>query len=343
MDRQRNTDSHDGIAGDPGLNKELPPLHIDVTGMSMSLPEVCVEAKGRKLRFILDPALKQGLPMHAAAFFSKAVLSRRVFDYPRERRVAILAESPIDACYRNLDEVVRRFPLVFTHQRELLMRGAPFLPLMFGTNWLGIRDDRATAGALVEPIAKHGRVSFIGSLEHADTGAYRFRREVAEYALRRGGIDCYGKGIRPLPGKREAIAPYRFSIAMENASADHYFSEKLVDCLLLQTVPIYFGCPGIGELFDPRGMLMFQSLEELDAIIARLDDGLYEAMRPHVLANQRKVIDERWHNHHGLFSRLAEGLADRMSFEPPVSTGMTRRVARFLRRVAGNRLARTKQ
>ena len=123
---------------------------------------------------------------------------------------------------------------------------------------------------------------------------------------------CYGKGIRPSPGKREAIAPFMFSIAMENAASDHYFSEKLIDCLLLDTVPIYYGCRGIGELFDPRGMLRFDSREELAAHLDALTPERYQEMLPFLLSNKEKAVAQRWHSHGGLFGRLAEALPGTM-------------------------------
>jgi hypothetical protein len=151
-------------------------------------------------------------------------------------------------------------------------------------------------------------VSFIGSLQHPDVGAYRFRREVAEYLLQRGDVECYGRGIRETPGKREALAPFRFSVAMENAASDFYFTEKLVDCLLTETVPIYFGCPSIDMLFDPRGMLRFATLDELNRHLDRLTPELYDEMRPYALANKEAVVAKRWHNHAGLLSRLSDQL-----------------------------------
>jgi hypothetical protein len=277
--------------------------------MTMSLPKLQVTSDSREFEFVLAEVEKANRQFHMAVFFSKSVLSNAIFNYPRSRRVAILTESPIDDYFSQIDQVVQRFPVVLTHQRELITRGPPFLPLMFGTNWLGARDAESTGTLLATVPRKTGMVSFLGSLEHPDSGAYRFRREVAELALRRGDVQCFGKGIRPVAGKFEAIAPFRFSIAMENAASDYYFSEKLIDCLLLESVPIYFGCPGIGELLDVRGMLCFRTVEELSDVLDSLSVERYQAMLPYARANRDKVIGEQWHSHHGLFSRLAAALA----------------------------------
>ncbi|HPC04170.1 MAG TPA: glycosyltransferase family 10 [Syntrophales bacterium] len=77
-------------------------------------------------------------------------------------------------------------------------------------------------------------------------------------------IDCFGHGIRPLRDKWDGIAPYRYSIAVENFSSPHYWTEKLADCFLAWTMPVYYGCRNLSDYFpeesfiridvsDPRG------------------------------------------------------------------------------------------
>jgi len=41
-----------------------------------------------------------------------------------------------------------------------------------------------------------------------------------------------------------------YSVAIENSSITNYFTEKLIDCLITKTIPIYWGCPNISEYFD---------------------------------------------------------------------------------------------
>jgi hypothetical protein len=308
-------------------------IDVEVIGAHLGVPELSCEAGGRRFNFVADPALKVGRSFRIGAFFSKAVLGEDVVRYPRGQRIAVLAESPIDRCYSDIAEVVRRFPLVFTHQAELLARGAPFAPLHFGTNWLGVIDQASTLQVLEEHPPKSALVSFIGSLQHPDTGAYRFRREVAEYLVSRGDVDCFGRGLRPIEGKREALATYRFSVAMENAASDDYFSEKLVDCLLMETVPVYFGWPGAARELDAQGLLSFSTIEELQSTLAQLSPELYERMRPHALANKQRVVEKRWHNHQGMLERLSQQLPQSLLAAPPRAFRESGRFGRAWRRL----------
>ena len=47
----------------------------------------------------------------------------------------------------------------------------------------------------------------------------------------------------------------QFHIAIESTSTINYFTEKLIDALITKTVPIYWGCPNIGDFFDTRGII----------------------------------------------------------------------------------------
>ena len=52
--------------------------------------------------------------------------------------------------------------------------------------------------------------------------------------------------------KHHSILEYEYSIAIENSSQSNYFSEKIIDCMLLWTIPLYWGCPNISDYF-PAG------------------------------------------------------------------------------------------
>lgn len=295
-------------------------IRIDCRGVKISTPVLEIFHDGVFWQFVIDPKLRAGTEFHAGLFINLEINSPEALRYPLSQRFCALFESPINHCYKHLDQLKSRFHTIFTHQQHLIDQGAPFEPLMFGTNWLGVRTAEQTQQILSEDPLKRQNISFMGSIQHAAVGAYSFRREVAEFALAQANVECFGKGIREVSGKKAAIGPFRFSIAMENAASDFYFSEKLVDCLLLKTVPIYFGCPRIGQLFDTRGFLSFTTMEELRTCLSRATEETYRSMLPFIHANRETVVREGWHSHNALFLRLAKQLSLRVDSEvPPVS------------------------
>jgi len=96
-------------------------------------------------------------------------------------------------------------------------------------------------------------------------------------------ISLFGRGHNPLcedhanqrDGKLEAYRDFAFSLAIENHNQQNYFSEKLMDCLLTGTIPIYSGCLDIGRYFNVDGMILFDTAEEAKNIINNLNLGEY--------------------------------------------------------------------
>jgi hypothetical protein len=68
-------------------------------------------------------------------------------------------------------------------------------------------------------------------------------------------VDFFGKGTHFLPDKLDGLLPYRFSVAIENSSADDYFTEKINDCFLAYTVPVYYGCRNISKYFPGKAFV----------------------------------------------------------------------------------------
>jgi hypothetical protein len=52
--------------------------------------------------------------------------------------------------------------------------------------------------------------------------------------------------------KYEPYSSYRFHIAIENFETQSYFSEKIINPLLLGTTPIYLGCKSIDQFFPDQ-------------------------------------------------------------------------------------------
>ena len=95
-----------------------------------------------------------------------------------------------------------------------------------------------------------------------------------------------GHGYSPMEYKLDALRDYRFSITIENTKIDYYFTEKLIDCFLTGTIPIYWGCPSIGKFFDTRGMIIINDISDLTPFLR--DSNLtqeYLKRMPYIIKN----------------------------------------------------------
>lgn len=88
------------------------------------------------------------------------------------------------------------------------------------------------------------------------------------------------------------ISDFCFSVAIENSRQAHYFSEKIIHLFRSGTIPIYWGCPTIDQFFDPEGIFVFETLEELGEILKTLSFEEYEKRLPAVQRNFK--IAERY-------------------------------------------------
>ena len=129
-----------------------------------------------------------------------------------------------------------------------------------------------------------------------------WRLEAIDYFARKGDLDLFGSGwdkydslpshwisrLRNIIGKSYlgrcdnkllVISKYRFSICFENMIWPGYVTEKIIDCFVAGTIPIYLGAPDV-EIFVPSGsfvdMRAFSSFDQLDSYISSIseDDAL---------------------------------------------------------------------
>ena len=71
-------------------------------------------------------------------------------------------------------------------------------------------------------------------------------------------IDLFGRGINDFEDKWDVLAPYKYNICIENTKQDDYFTEKINDCFLSFTFPIYYGCNNLNKYYSPS------SFKEID-------------------------------------------------------------------------------
>ena len=140
------------------------------------------------------------------------------------------------------------------------------------------------------------------------TSGHKFRHVITNYITQHNvPVDIYGGNYLQLPhantkayshdhtprhitnGKINALKDYMFSITIENSKEDYMFTEKLIDCFLTGTVPIYYGCPSICKFFNTYGIITIDSLDDLTNILPTLNDNLYNKIKPYIEDNYNKA------------------------------------------------------
>ena len=134
---------------------------------------------------------------------------------------------------------------------------------------------------------KNKLVSYIFS--HKQWNSFHsFRHRI--YSEIKDKVDSYGTGCnRGIQYKSEGLNDYCFSIAMENFDSDGLFTEKVLDCFLTGTIPIFYGAKNIGDYFNKDGFFQFETLGELQTILDSLTFEKYNEMKKYVGENFDKA------------------------------------------------------
>jgi hypothetical protein len=102
-------------------------------------------------------------------------------------------------------------------------------------------------------------------------------------------MDVMGNGYNPIPLKIDGLKDYMYSVVIENCKRDYYFTEKLIDCFLTGTIPIYWGCPSIGDYFNTKGIIIVDDIDDIGKSLSNVTTELYEEMKPYLIENFNKA------------------------------------------------------
>lgn len=78
-----------------------------------------------------------------------------------------------------------------------------------------------------------------------------------------------------LQGKLDFLRRYKFTLALENTIWPGYMTEKLVDPMLVNSIPIYFGDPEAKKSFDPGSYIdstCFSSIKAMMEFVRAVDN-----------------------------------------------------------------------
>lgn len=108
-------------------------------------------------------------------------------------------------------------------------------------------------------------------------------------------LSIFGRGIRNVDDKADAIDPYKYHLVLENSCERNYWSEKLADAYLGYSFPIYAGCPNVQDWFAPQSLYPINIENPFRAAtIVRevLDSQLFEDRQEQILQTRSKVLGE---------------------------------------------------
>lgn len=197
--------------------------------------------------------------------FTDSYLNSPYVDSVRSKlKVAWLMEPPAihPWVYSSIIELEDKFNYILTFEENLLKRSSKYIKYIVGQS--RVPDDIANF------YEKSRKISMISSGKGISDG-HKYRHTIFDSLKNKFEIDWWGRGFgKPFNEKTEPLIDYEFSICVTNSRINNYFTEILIDPIRLGTIPIFWGCPNIGDYFDTRGMETFNTIEELEDVLKNL-------------------------------------------------------------------------
>ncbi len=199
---------------------------------------------------------------------------------PQKNIIFIAGEPPTLKTYKS--EFLRQFAAVISsdahmdHPRVLLTQsGLPWHVGRRQRNHVNIEftKDYDELAAMTD-IPKTKLISIVSSAKTMSDGHQKrlaFARKLKGHFGDK--IDLFGRGLDEIEDKWDALADYRYTVAIENSEVPHYWTEKISDAFLAGCHPIYHGCPNITDYF-PEGALTAINIGNPDSAIAAIEDSL---------------------------------------------------------------------
>jgi hypothetical protein len=176
----------------------------------------------------------------------------------------------------------------------------PFLPWMINSNhgasiWRE-HERNVKFFSTMQSIPKIDGISIFCSMQDlTPTHQMRIRFALELKKILGSKLFWYGNGINSVAEKWDGIAPYKYSIVLENQSRYNVVTEKISDAFLGFSFPLYWGAPNISDVFDEKGfeIINIENLpESVDKIEKAITENLFETRLEYLMKNRLIVLNE---------------------------------------------------
>jgi len=200
------------------------------------------------------------------------------------------------AIFKRYPGLEKDFDAVFTYSTELLEKlpNARFFPCASSIWYSREIYDGKVDDTKISELAyqeKDRGISMICSPKRL-TPMQLIRHRIAAEAKHSGKVDVFGgfDGGPRLPFKSQALRRYRFHIVVENDLRPFYFTEKVMDCFVSMTIPVYLGASRIGDFFNSEGIIAITQDTPMEEILKQCTEQEYSMRLAAVQDNYRRAL-----------------------------------------------------
>lgn len=130
---------------------------------------------------------------------------------------------------------------------------------------------------------------------------YTLTRYLADHLQQ---MHWFGRGVRPLDKKCDALDSYKYHIAVENYIHPYHWTDKIIDPLLSHCLTFYAGDPKLGEFLPPESFIhipLDNPAAALKIIQEAIENNEYEKRLPAIL-EARRLLQTKYNS----YQRIAD-------------------------------------
>jgi hypothetical protein len=222
-------------------------------------------------------------------FFTDSNVFHPMVNLHKGKKIAWLLECKYlqPQVYQWVKENYQRFDSVVCCDIEFIKSISNGIWIPFGGCWVDKSDWKV--------YEKTKLISIVASEKRFLTGHQMRHKIIDEF---RGKIDLFGRGYSPIQNKIDSLKDYKYQIVIENESISGYFTEKLIDCFMTGTIPIYYGDSSIESIFDMSGVMVVNGFEAIRDSVTNIESIDYSKFDKGKLTNfeiaKDYILSEDW-------------------------------------------------
>ena len=225
---------------------------------------------------------------HTYSYKQKVSVSFDTLLFDSSADIKVLVQIEPNQIYNIKEKMIwnqSKFDLILSWDEDILEKCKNSKQFVFGTSWVDPKKLN---------LNKQNEISFLTSDKNYLPG-HLLRQEIYQYLrLNKSINDFKVLNLRSPPriqSKDVLFEKSKYSIAVENVKVNNFITEKLIDCFVSKTIPIYYGCPNVGNFFNSDGILHFDTLDELKKLLHGLTPEFYEQNQKCVEENYQKSLE----------------------------------------------------
>lgn len=210
---------------------------------------------------------------------------------------------------KSIIEKQQDYDFIFTFEPELLKHCSNSILFEYGTAWVNPSNysfpEKEFSVSFVCNSKYHNQGHFLRHKIYDNQDNIIIPRKFFVSSINPDKNDTFykqkepnNKWNNPVLGKdKYPLFDSMFSVCVENVKKDFYFSEKLIDCFLCKSIPVYYGCDNIVDYFNKDGIIIINDLDDFLLKTNQLNEEFYYSRKDIVEENYRKAL--QWIDYSG--------------------------------------------